>query len=59
LFSGSHLKTGIHKKFSPAKSIKMATIKSKIAFIFRFKVNTLQAKPNTKPSMENDIILQT
>jgi hypothetical protein len=58
LLSGSHFKAGIHKKFSPAKSIKITTIKSKIAFIFGFMVNTLQAKPNTKPNMENDTILQ-
>jgi hypothetical protein len=59
LFSGNHFKTGIHMKFNPARNIKMATIKSKTAFIFGFRVNMLQAKPNTKPSIENDIILQT
>ncbi|MDR2641030.1 MAG: hypothetical protein LBC61_07205 [Candidatus Peribacteria bacterium] len=56
---GNHFKAEIHKKFNPAKSIKIATIKSKIAFIFRFKVNTFQTKPNAKPSIEKDTILQT
>jgi hypothetical protein len=58
LFSGSHFNVGIHIKFNHAKSIKIATIKSKIAFIFGFKINILQAKPNMKPNIENDTILQ-